>query len=114
MSAPSNLMRPESGVTTPLIRLKTVDFAGAVRADQAEKLSGADLEIEVTHGFDAAEALAQIRDFEQRRHSSHLRVKGSFWWTKPISPPGANNTITSSSSPAITSWKCENACAVSK
>src|SRR5262249_5390986 len=62
-----------------------------VRPNQAKDLSCVDVKIKISHGFDPAEALAQIRDLKQGGHSSSFLVKGSFWCRKPIRPPGANN-----------------------
>src|SRR3984957_9124997 len=82
-------------------------LAGAVRPDQAEDLALAHLEREVAHGLQAAEALAHLGEREDRRHSSTRWLRGKRVWMKPIRPEGKNSTMTSSSAPEITSWKCE-------
>src|SRR5262245_25621674 len=80
-------------------------FAGAVRTNKPEDLAVCDREAEIMNRVDSAEALVDARDLEQCGHWSSLRVRGHRLYTKPMSPPGANSTIPSSSNPAITSWK---------
>src|SRR5262249_10651635 len=88
-------------------------FPGAVGADQADDLALVHREAHVLDGAQAAEALLQARDLEQSRHSSHPRVRLKRLWMKPSSPRGTNSTMISSNAPAMTSWKCEKASAVS-
>ena len=51
-------------------------LAGAVRPDQAENFALAHDETQVVHGLQAAEALADVIELEERRHSSTFWVRG--------------------------------------
>src|SRR6185295_462230 len=70
-------------------------LAGAVRADHAENLAFPDLEVELAHGGQAAEALAQAPYLENRRASrSHI----------PINPFGCRRIAASISTPKTSTW----------
>src|SRR5262249_28572997 len=114
----SNAVRGFAGDVLPLEydptlirRIDTVDdiehgrFAGAVGTNQPEDLAVCDREAQIMNRVYSAKALVDIGDFEQCGHCSSLRARGHRLYTKPMSPPGANSTIPSSSNPAITSWK---------
>src|ERR1700732_2006411 len=75
-------------------RLHRGRLAGAVRADQAENLAGAQIETEVLDRGEAAEALGEAADFENGRivggrvhHERASRDRAA-----PRKPPGKNNT----------------------
>src|SRR4029077_2293229 len=51
-------------------------LAGAVRPDQAQNFSLAEHEAEIVHGLQAAEALADVVELKDRRHSSTFWVRG--------------------------------------
>ena len=51
-------------------------FAGAVRPDQAEDFARLDDEAQIVYGLQAAEALADAVEIEQRRHSSTRFSRG--------------------------------------
>src|SRR5262249_36197581 len=78
-------------------------FARPVWTYQADNLALVHGEIQALHRLQPAEALAQARNGEDRRHSIHRRMRGHCPCTKPSSPPGTNCTIASSSVPATTS-----------
>src|ERR1700730_2322816 len=69
-------------------------FAGSVWADLSEYLAGAQIETEVFHRGEAAEAFGQVADFEDRycavgrvRHERASRDRAA-----PRKPPGKNRT----------------------
>src|SRR5258706_11494911 len=64
-------------------------LAGAVRADHAEDLAFAHFEVEIGHGGEAAEALGQLLDLENRSHS-------------PIRPAGWERMAATTSTPKTT------------
>src|SRR6202035_2912568 len=79
----------------PHDRLHRGRLAGAVRADQAENLAGAQLELEILDGGEAAEAFGQAADFENRSV-----VGGVHYWRAPCDRaaprrPFGKNRITS-------------------
>jgi hypothetical protein len=51
-------------------------FASAVRPDQAQNFALAQHEAQVVHGLQAAEALADVVELQDRRHSSTFWVRG--------------------------------------
>ena len=55
MSRPSSRIAPASGDRPPAIRLNSVDLAGAVRPDDADRLARRDREIDVVGDDDRAE-----------------------------------------------------------
>ena len=64
MSRPSKRIVPASGFSKPVMRLNSVDLAGAVRADDAERFARGDLELDVVDRFERAERLRQIVQLE--------------------------------------------------
>ena len=78
-------------------RLHRGRLAGSVRADQAEDFAGAQIEIEVLDGGEAAEALGQAADLENRRvvGSRVHHERASRDRAAPRKPPGKNNTTSS-------------------
>ena len=66
-------------------------LARAVGADHAEDLAFADLEVERLHGRQAAEALAQLLDLENRSHS-------------PIKPAGWKRIAVTIRTPNTSAW----------
>src|SRR5258706_15557285 len=66
-------------------------LAGAVRADHAEDLAFAHFEVEVGHGGEAAEALGQPLDLENRSHS-------------PMRPAGWKRMAATTSTPKTSAW----------
>src|SRR5258706_16241211 len=66
-------------------------LAGAVRADHAEDLAFAHFEVEVGHGGEAAQALGQPLDLENRSHN-------------PMRPPGWERKATTTSTPKTSAW----------
>src|SRR5262249_38046805 len=105
---------PSIGWVDAVGQVKHRRFASPIRTDEAEDFTLVQGKIEILHCLQAPEFLAQTSYREERGHSSHRRVRGHQRWTKPNSPPGTNITIISSSVPAMTSWKWENASAVSR
>ena len=76
-------------------------LAGAVRADQADALALGDREIDAVERDEAAEALAQTRDFEQWRRPLLALSRASSPATSPTMPFGAMMTKATSSSPTM-------------
>src|SRR6185312_1521390 len=73
-------------------------LAGAVRADDGVQFAFRDLEHEVVGGDDAAEALGELVDLQQRAHAgAFLRCGQRAAASRPSMPPRANRTISSSS-----------------
>ena len=64
--SPSKTTSPAVGRSMPMIDLHRGRLAGAVRPDQAEDLAGAQIEAQVLDRGQAAEALGQAADFEDR------------------------------------------------
>src|ERR1700720_4230963 len=75
-------------------RLHRGRFAGSIWADQSEYLAGAQIEAEVFHGGEAAEAFGQVADFEDRSRAvgcvHHERASRDR--AAPRKPPGKNRT----------------------
>src|SRR5262245_54962475 len=105
---------PGIGWIDAVNQIKHRRFARSIRPDQSEDLALIQGQIEILHGLQAPETLAKTDDAEARGHSRHRRVRGHCLWTKPSSPPGTNTTINNRRAPAMTSWKCENASAISR
>ena len=80
-------------------------LARAVRADQAEPLARLHLEIDAVERDEAAEALADIVDVQQRAHDC-LRARRRSC-TRPTRPLGAMMTKTTSSRPTISRLTAE-------
>src|SRR6202007_3039701 len=84
-------------------RLHRRRLAGAIGADQAENLAGAQIKAQILHRGEAAEALGQAADFE------HGRVRGcdvhheraSRDRAAPRKPPGKNSTTRSATAETI-------------
>src|SRR5215470_12458725 len=74
-------------------------LARAVGPDQAEPLPGPHLEVDAVQRHEAAEALADPRDLQQRRHR--------FLWNRPTMPCGATITKVTSSTPATSTLTAE-------
>ena len=66
MSLPAKRMRPESGVNWPAELRDQRGLAGAVRPDHGVQFALRDVERQVVGGDDAAEALGEILDLQQR------------------------------------------------
>src|SRR5262249_22627546 len=100
-------------------------LAGAIRADQAVDLAGADCEVDARHGGQSAKTLGYAFDFDQRHDQDSFDCKRpAFAMTAPSSgrrprhrsatslpipstkPCGASITVASSSAPISTSAAC--------
>src|SRR5580692_1278546 len=81
----------------PHDRLHGGRFAGAVRPDQAENLAGVNLEVEILHRREAAEAFGQPAHFEHGRiiGDSVHHERPSCDRAAPRKPPGKNSTTRS-------------------
>src|SRR5689334_4945766 len=75
-------------------------LARAVGSDQAEPLARLDLEVDLLQRDEAAEALAEALDMEERGHPLFL-------WNRPMMPCGARITKATSSSPVISTLRAE-------
>ena len=71
MSAPSKRTRPLSARSPPVMRLNMRALAGAVRADDAERLAGLELQREIAGGRHRAEALRDVLQPQQCGHGPH-------------------------------------------
>ncbi len=110
---PARARRPHLAAGCPMMTCITVDFPGAVRADQAEDFARADLERDVLGRHQAAEAFRQTLHGQQRRGGCGGRrgrapcithvvyVSPRRRNSKPISP-SAKNRMTSRAIPDTT------------
>src|SRR6185369_8262339 len=75
-------------------------LARAVRADEAQSLARPDLNRDAVERQEAAEALGDAVDLEQRARRGHVRRLRSFR-TRPVSPSGASTTKSTRTTPTI-------------
>src|SRR5262249_19099721 len=75
-------------------------LARTVRPDQAQPLALLDLQVDVLQRHEAAEALADLVDMQQRAHRR-------FFWNRPTMPCGARITNATISTPATSTLTAE-------
>ena len=88
-------------------------LAGAVRADQREKLARPEREAHIVHRLDAAIGLAQALDLEHGHQTRALLARRA--WAKPTMPCGKASTRTTMITPTTSGqWRVSVANSISR